>query len=117
MVKLCPSVPEHLLAYVGCFANLPDDVRELPATFNKINVPDFPKHINELPEKAYYNNLYWVDYFHPNQVRVCLPDDIIPLNKCALFRWYDEFASGELAGMVLADVAVGRPIIDVSSSS
>lgn len=103
-------VPSHLIAYAGNFDMVPEGVQELPQEFNKINVTDFKHNLDKLPEKAYYNNMYWLDFFQLNQVMICMKTKILPLTDFSLSSLCAEFLPGEITDMVLCDMESGREL-------
>jgi hypothetical protein len=96
---MLPQVSSDKIAYVGVFELQDADV--LPIKFNSINTANFADHLSELPQKAYYNNLYWLDYFPANQIIICLPTGCSPLDT---FQDYEELNDIYLNGEIVSNI-------------
>ena len=90
-------VPANKYAYIGDIKYAPSDVLPLPEKFNAIHPCDFQDYVDELPDRAYYNNDLWLDYFPPKQVIACSEHGQAVLSLYPEFAVIkNEFSTGEI---------------------
>lgn len=90
-------VPANKYAYIGDIKYAPSGVWPLPEKFNAIHPADFQNYVYALPDKAYYNNCLWLDYFPPKQIIACSEHGQAALSLYPEFAVIqNDFSTGEI---------------------